>query len=131
MLSADDVYDQGIDAVVEQILKVVGDGPCYFTLDADALDTAWSTSNSAVEAFGITSRQVWDIMRKLRASGQVNLVGADVVEYAPYMDPSLGDGYTLAGISWKLLCWLADLTAKRNGEKRQTQWTQGFGKASL
>ncbi len=129
--SADEVYDLGAEAIAERVIEVVGDGPVYFTLDADCFDTAWSTSNSAVEPFGLSSRQVWDIIRRVRASGKVNLVGADVVEYAPYMDPSQGDGYTLAGISWKLLCWLADLTAKRNGEKRPTEWPQAFGKVSL
>jgi arginase family enzyme len=129
--SADDVYDLGADAIAERVIEVVGDGPVYFTLDADCFDTAWSTSNSAVEPFGLSSRQVWDIVRKVRASGKVDLVGADVVEYAPYLDPSQGDGYTLAGLGWKLLCWLADLTAKRNGEKRPTEWAQAFGKVSL
>ncbi len=129
--SADEVYDMGADAIAERVIEVVGDGPVYFTLDADCFDTAWSTSNSAVEPFGLSSRQVWDIVREVRASGKVNLVGADVVEYAPYMDPSQGDGYTLAGLSWKLLCWLADATAARNGEKRPTEWAQAFGKVSL
>ena len=129
--SADEDYDRGTDAIADRVIEVVGDGPVYFTLDADCFDTAWSTSNSAVEPFGLSSRQVWDIVRKVRASGKVNLVGADVVEYAPYMDPSQGDGYTLAGLSWKLLCWLADVTAARNGEKRPTEWPQAFGKVSL
>jgi arginase family enzyme len=131
VLMADEVFDMGIDAVVERILKVVGDGPVYFTLDCDALDAPYNHSNSAVEPFGLTSRQIWDIIRKVRETNQVNRVGADVVEYAPYLDPSNADGYTLAGISWKLVCWLADLTAKRNGEKRQTQWPQAFGRATL
>ncbi|MGK7953967.1 MAG: arginase family protein [Crocosphaera sp.] len=131
VLMADEVFDMGIDAVVEKILQVVGDGPVYFTLDCDALDTPYNHSNSAVEPFGLNSRQIWDIIRKVRATNQVNLVGADVVEYAPYLDPSNADGYTLTGISWKLICWLADLTAKRNGEKRKTIWPQAFGRATL
>ena len=131
VLSADDVWDLGVDAVVDKILQVVGDGPVYFSLDADALDATDNASNSAIEPFGLTARQIWDIIRKLRKSNKVNLVGADVVEYAPYLDTSNADGYILAGISWKLLCWLADLTAKRNGEARPTEWPQAFGKASV
>ena len=131
VLMADEVFDMGVDAVVEKILEVVGDGPVYFSLDCDALDSPYNHSNSAVEAFGLTSRQIWDIIRKVRASNQVNLVGADVVEYAPYLDPSDADGYTLAGLSWKLLCWLAELAAERNGERRPTQWPQAWGRATL
>jgi len=131
VLSADDVWDMGVDAVVDKILEVVGDGPVFFSLDCDALDATDNASNSAIEPFGLTARQVWDIIRKVRKSNKVNLVGADVVEYAPYLDPSNADGYILAGISWKLVCWLADLTAKRNGEARVTEWPQAFGKASV
>lgn len=131
VLSADDVWDRGVDSVVEQILEVVGDGPVYFSLDCDALDATDNASNSAIEPFGLTARQIWDIIRKVRKTNKVDLVGADVVEYAPYLDPSNADGYILAGISWKLLCWLADLTAKRNGEARCTEWPQAWGKASV
>ena len=131
VLSADDVFDRGIDDVVELILETVGDGPVYFTLDCDALDAADNASNSAIEPFGLNSRQIWDIIRKVRKSGKINLVGADVVEYAPYLDPSNADGYILAGISWKLFCWLADEHARRAGRTRQTEWPLAFGKASV
>jgi arginase family enzyme len=131
VLSADDVFDLGVDAVVERILSVVGGGPVYLSLDCDSLDAPYNHSNSAIEPFGLTSRQVWDIVRMVRASGDVDLVGADVVEYAPYLDPSNADGYTLAGISWKLVCWLADEVARRNGERRPTEWPEGWGKATL
>ncbi|GAB1620323.1 agmatinase [Agarivorans albus] len=129
--SSDDVFDLGTTEIAERILKRVGDGPCYFSFDLDALDATDNASNSAIEPFGLKSRQVWDIIRYLRKHGNINLVGADVVEYTPQHDMSKRDGYIAAGISWKLLCWLADCTAKRNGEKRKTQWPQAFGKASL
>ena len=83
-----------------------------------------------MEPFGLTTRQVYDILRTVRKAG-VNLVGADLVEYAPLLDPTKKDGYNLVGLSWRILCWLAAETARRNGEQRQTEWSQAFGYASL
>ena len=37
----------------------------------------------------------------------------------------------VAGLSWKILCWLADDMAKRNGEKRPTVWDVAFGNVTL
>lgn len=129
-LSADEVFDLGVETVCERILEVVGDGPVYLSFDCDSLDPAYNASNSAIEPFGLTSRQVWDIIRTVRAAG-VELVGADVVEYAPYLDPSSRDGYTLAGLSWKLLCWLASDVSHRLGEQRPTEWPTGWGAKTL
>ena len=71
------------------------------------------------------------MLKLVRASGKVNLVGADVVEYAPALDPTRSCGYIAAGLSWKLLCWLADDMARRNGEKRETIWDVAFGNVTL
>ncbi len=128
--TADEVWDLGAQAMAEKVLQIVGDGPVYISFDADCLDPIYNSSSSAVEPFGLTTRQVYDILRTVRKAG-VNLVGADLVEYAPLLDPTKKDGYNLVGLSWKILCWLAAETARRNGEKRQTEWAQAFGYASL
>ncbi|USD19598.1 arginase family protein [Microbulbifer variabilis] len=129
--TADQVFELGTDKIAERILEVVGDGPTYFTLDLDSLDATDNASNSAVEPFGLKSRQIWDIIRYLRKNGDIDLVGADVCEYAPYLDSTHRDAYIACGISWKLLCWLADCVAKRKGEKQKTEWPLAMGKASL
>ena len=73
-----------------------------------------------------------DVIRHVRASGKVNLVGADVVEYAPYLDPTNKDGYTAAALSWKILCWLAECAKQRNGGvNHPTEWEMAFGAVSL
>ncbi len=128
--TADEVWDLGAKAMAEKVLEIVGDGPVYISFDADCLDPIYNSSSSAVEPFGLTTRQVYDILRTVRKAG-VNLVGADLVEYAPLLDPTKKDGYNLVGLSWRILCWLAAETARRNGEQRQTEWSQAFGYASL
>ena len=84
-----------------------------------------------MEPFGLDANWCWDVLWNVRKSGKVNLVGADVVEYAPYLDPAKTFGYVAAGLSWKILCWLADEERRRNGEERPTEWPQAFGNVTL
>ncbi len=129
--TADEVWDLGAEMLADKVIEVVGDGPVYLSFDADCLDPVYCSSSSAVEPFGLTTRQVYDIVRRVRKSGKVNLVGADLVEYTPLTDPTKKDGYNIVGLSWVMLCWLAAETARRNGEQRPTDWPQAFGYASL
>jgi arginase family enzyme len=119
------------EEMAQRVIEVVGDGPVYCTFDLDALDPIYNHASSAVEPFGLSANWCWDVLKFVRASGKVNLVGADVVEYQPPGDPTKLCGYTAAGLSWKLLCWLADDMAKRNGEKRETVWDVAFGNVTL
>ncbi len=129
--SADKCREIGAKQMAEKVIEVVGDGPVYLTLDLDSLDPSFNSSSSAVEPFGLTTWFIWDVIRYVRESGKVNLVGADVVEYAPMLDPTYKDGYNAVGLSWKIFCWLAAEIARRNGEKRETQWPLAMGYASL
>ncbi len=129
--TADECRELGARAMAEKTVSVVGDGPVYLTLDLDCLDPAFNSSSSSVEPFGLTTWFLWDVIRTVRESGKVNLVGADVVEYAPMADPTSKDGYHAVGLSWKIFCWLAAEVARRNGEKRKTEWPLAMGYASL
>lgn len=117
--------------MAKQIIEVVGGGPLYITVDLDCLDPVFNSASSAVEPFGLDANWMWDVLREVRASGKVNLVGADVMEYAPQNDPARTFGYYAAGFGWKLLCWLAADVARRNGEDRATVWPQAFGNVTL
>lgn len=129
--SADECREMGAKSIADEVIKIVGDGPVYLTLDLDCLDPAFNSSSSSIEPFGLTTWFVWDVIRSVRESGKVNLVGADVVEYAPMADPTSKDGYQAVGLSWKIFCWLAAEVARRNGEKRKTEWPLAMGYASL
>jgi arginase len=59
-------------------------GPTYLSLDIDAIDPAFAPGVSHHEPGGLTSREVINIIQKLKG----NLVGADLVEFNPTRDPS-------------------------------------------
>ena len=58
------------------------DGPVYISLDLDGLDPAFAPGVSHHEPGGFSTRQVLDIIQKIKAP----IVGADIVEYNPKRD---------------------------------------------
>lgn len=129
---ADQCRAMSAGEMAEKIINVVKDAPTYISFDLDALDPIFNSASSAVEPFGLDVNWCWDVLRTVRASGKVNLVGADVVEYAPQNDPAKTFGYIAAGLSWKLLCWLAADVKKRNGGvNHPTVWDMALGNVTL
>ena len=59
--------------------------PVYFTIDLDCLDPAAFPGTGTPEAGGITFLQLLEAMRTV---AQCNIVGADVNELAPMLDPT-------------------------------------------
>jgi arginase family enzyme len=58
--------------------------PVYISVDMDALDPAFAPGVSHREPGGLTTRQVIEIIQSLSAP----VVGADIVEFNPKMDPT-------------------------------------------
>lgn len=59
------------------------DTPVYISVDIDALDPAFAPGVSHREPGGLSTRQLIDLIQRIK--GQV--VGADIVEFNPRMDP--------------------------------------------
>ncbi len=128
-LTADEIWDMTYDEIAQIIIDTVGDGPTYLTFDLDCLDPTEMISNSSPEPNGITSRQVHEIIKRIK--DKVNLVGCDVAEYAPMWDPSGKDAIVACGIAWDLFCWLSERRADRQGINRVTDWPLAMGYSSL
>ena len=127
---ADEVYKIGIDALAEDILNKIGDGrPVYVTLDLDGLDLLDHSANSSPDPFGLSSRMIYELFMKLRETKRINLVGADISEFAPEKNTNEKDGLIAAAFGWELLTWLAECRYYRNGEKANpTTWPMTFGR---
>lgn len=80
----------GWNAVMERVLDEANDGPehVYISFDIDVLDPAYTPGTGTPEAGGLTPREVFPLLRTLCSEN--NLVGFDLVELAPLLDP----GYT-------------------------------------
>jgi agmatinase len=78
---AHDVRELGIEEVVSRALEVVGDGPCFVSIDVDVLDPGFAPGTGTPEPGGLTPSELLWAARTVAAG--VDLVGADVVEVIP------------------------------------------------
>lgn len=110
VLTTEDVRDMGADAVSQRIADVVGPGKVYATFDIDCLDPAFAPGTGTPEVGGIDTLTAQRLVRGLEP---LDLVGADVMEVAPDLDPS--GVTTLIGVTlmWELLCTLSISHARR------------------
>ncbi len=99
------VREHGPAAVVREIERVVGDRPTYLSFDIDGVDPAFAPGTGTPVVDGLTPGEVFDT---LRALGQVNLVGFDLVEVAPPYDPTEVTALFGASVLLELFCMLAD-----------------------
>jgi agmatinase len=104
VVGAHDLDDLGWRGVVERIKARVGDRPTYVSVDIDVLDPAFAPGTGTPEAGGLTSRELLHI---LRAFGDINLVGADIVEVAPAYDHAEVTGIAAAHVAYELISAMA------------------------
>lgn len=64
-------------------LELEFDSPVYISFDVDALDPAFAPGVSHREPGGLSTRQAIDLIQRLKGK----VVGADIVEFNPRMDP--------------------------------------------
>ncbi len=87
-----EIERRGFDAVMDDIIAEANDGPEYIfiSFDIDVLDPAYTPGTGTPEPGGLTTREVFPLIRRLCAES--NVVGFELVELNPLVDP----GYTTA-----------------------------------
>ena len=81
-----DVRESGITAVVDDTLRIVGEGPVFLTVDVDVLDPAFAPGTGTPEPGGMTPGELLPAVRRIAEA--LELVGLDVVEVIPTMPGS-------------------------------------------
>ena len=95
----------GVDAVIAEARRVIGDGPAYLSLDVDGLDPIFTPGTGTPEIGGLTTRETLKLLRGL--SG-LDWISGDVVEVAPAYDPSGNTALVAATLMYEILCLLAE-----------------------
>lgn len=85
LMTADDVFDRGIPAVIAEIRERVGTRPVYVSLDIDSVDPAFAPGTGTPEVGGFSSREILQLVRGLAG---LHVIGGDLVEVAPAYDPA-------------------------------------------
>ncbi len=110
IIDMEEVAEKGVPHAIAEARRVVEDGPAYFTFDVDAIDPAFAPGTGTPEIGGFTSREALQLVRGFRG---LHLVGADVVEVSPPLDPSGGTALVGATLAFELLCLLAESRTQR------------------
>jgi len=104
VLHAETVERKGIDYVIEQARKVIGDEPFYITVDVDGIDPAYAPGTGTPEVGGLTPLQVQMILQGLKG---LDVIGGDVVEVAPQYDPTTNTAHVAAQLLFEIFGLMA------------------------
>lgn len=118
---AEDLQERGVAAVLEQIRDVIGDSRVYLSIDTDVFDCMCMPGTTLPEAFGLTGREVRDIIRGVRG---LDVVGADLMELNPQYDPTGMSACLASSIAFELWCLLAESRYQRTGVANKTHWNK-------
>jgi guanidinopropionase len=112
IVTIEEYFDLGVDRVVAEARRVVGDGPTYVSFDVDGLDPVFAPGTGTPEVGGYSTHEAQRMLRGLRG---LDLVGADVVEVSPPFDQTGNTALVGATMMWEILCLLAERVAVRKG----------------
>jgi len=105
----------GVEKVIAEVRRVVGEGPTYVSFDVDSIDPSFAPGTGTPEIGGLTTIEAQGLIRGLRG---LNLVGADVVEVSPPFDRSGNTALIAATIMYEILCILAEKISAASKRKK-------------
>lgn len=111
VIAIEEFHARGVDDVMAEAREIAGAGETYVSYDIDFIDPAFAPGTGTPEIGGPNSYQALQVVRGLRG---LNVVGADVVEVSPPVDPSGGTAFLGATVMFELLCVLAECVAGRS-----------------
>lgn len=112
VITIDEYFELGPKPAAALIRDIVGDAKAYVSFDVDALDAVFVRGTGAPEIGGFTTR---DAQVMLRALAGLDIVGGDVVEVCPSLDPGGGTALVAANLIFEIL----DVMAQRVEALRQ------------
>ena len=84
--TAADVAERGMRHIADSVYNILNDcDAVHISLDIDCLDPSVAPGTGIPEFGGLTSR---DVLTLIKSTQDLNVVGLDVVEIAPSLDPS-------------------------------------------
>ena len=104
IIDIDEFHDIGVKGVNRKIHDLLGDRPAYLTFDIDSLDPSCAPGTGSPEPGGLSARDAQCLLRGMHG---LNLIGADVTELSPPLDPSGTTAIVTANVMFEELCLLA------------------------
>lgn len=111
MIRAEQFLDHSPADIVDQIRARLGSAPVYVSVDIDVLDPAFAPGTGTPEVAGISTSQLFSVLRGLRG---LKIIGCDVVEVAPAYDHAGITGLAAAHTAWELIALIGMARARRD-----------------
>ena len=105
IVRVEELFDRGIESVMEEARSIVGKEPTYCSFDIDFIDPSYAPGTGTPEIGGPNT---FEAQKSIRLMQGLNLVGADLVEVSPPFDSSGGTAWVGASLMFELICVLAD-----------------------
>ncbi len=99
VITIDEFFDIGTAGVIAAI-RAIATGPCYVSFDIDGIDAVYVPGTGAPEIGGYSPRDAQVMIRSLKG---LDIIGADVVEVSPALDPTDGTARVAANLAFELL----------------------------
>lgn len=110
IIDIDEFHNLGVKGVNRKVHDLLGHRPVYLTFDIDSLDPSYAPGTGSPEPGGLSTRDAQCVLRGMYG---LNLIGADVTELSPPLDPSGSTAIVAANVMFEELCLLADTVQRR------------------
>ncbi len=109
IIEIDELMDRGHASVISEVHQIIGNYPVYISFDIDFVDPAFAPGTGTPEIGGPNTYTAQKLVQGLRG---LNIVGADLVEVSPPLDPTGTTAWVGASMMFELLCVLAENVGK-------------------
>lgn len=114
IIEIDEFNDIGVDSVIAESQRVVGNGPTYLSFDLDVLDPVYAPAVADPETGGISINEAIRLIRGLRG---INIIGADIVCFTPHLDATRITALNASSLLHEIVTIIADRVANNNKSK--------------
>jgi len=104
VIPADEMREIGLEETMRRALSRLGEGKVFLTFDIDFLDPAYAPGTGTPEIGGFTTAEAQWLLRRLTP---VDLVGCDIVEVLPSLDPAEITSLAGATVAFECISLLA------------------------
>jgi guanidinopropionase len=101
IVTMEEFAERGLSEVMAEAREIVGDRPAYLSYDIDFVDPAVAPGTGTPEWGGPDSRAA---IRVVRECTGLDIIGADLVEVSPPVDPTGGTAWLGATLMFEILC---------------------------
>jgi guanidinobutyrase len=110
VVPAEECWHKSMTPLMAEVRQQMGQGPVYLTYDIDSLDPGIAPGTGTLEIGGLNTIQALEIIRGCRG---LNMVGCDLVEVSPPLDPSGTTANIAANLLYEMLCVLPGVTYRK------------------